>query len=156
MKALALLASVIVTLTGCNCQKTATEKNDMTANTTVQERAIPTLEYEANTRGFYRKITISDKKAWVIPTRDAQAVEVAITEADWKELTGLYQSVDQENLPNLKDPTQKRFYDGAPIAHFRILTQDKTFETVAFDGGYPPAEIERIVNKIIAIGDKVE
>ena len=156
MKAITFLASIVLTLTGCNCQKTAAEKNEMSANTTVQEKKIPTLEYEANTRGYYRKITVSDHKAWVVPTRDAQAVEVVINEADWQELTGLYQSVDNENLPNLKDPTQKRFYDGAPIAHFRIITQDKTLETVAFDGGYPPAEIEKIVNKIIAIGDKVE
>lgn len=157
MKAITVIALVLVVMGSCNCQKTAAEKNELAAKTvTMQEKAIPTLEYEANTRGFYRKITIADKKAWVIPVRDGKAIEIAISDADWKELTALYQTVDHENLANLKDPTQKRFYDGAPIANFRVITQDKTYESVTFDGGYPPAEIEKIVTKVIAIGDKAE
>jgi hypothetical protein len=146
----------VVTLTSCNCQKTAAEKSDLAAKTTMQEKAIPTLEYEANTRGFYRKITIADKKAWVVPVRDGKAVERSISEADWNELVTLYASVNKEGLKDLKAPTEKRFYDGAPIAHFRVITKERTYESAEFDGGYPPVEIKNIVTKIIALGGKVE
>lgn len=156
MKLITLLTLTVVTLTSCNCQKTAAEKSDLAAKTTMQEKAIPTLEYEANTRGFYRKITIADKKVRVIPVRYGKAVEIAITDADWNELTALFQTVNKEGLAHLKAPTEKRFYDGAPIAHFRVITNEQTYESAEFDGGYPPAEIRNIVTKIIAIGDKVE
>lgn len=156
MKLITLLTLTVVTLTSCNCQKTAAEKSDLAAKTTMQEKAIPTLEYEANTRGFYRKITIADKKAWVVPVRDGKAVELSISEADWNELVTLYASVKKEGLKDLKAPTEKRFYDGAPMANFSVITKEMTYRSSTFDGGYPPAEIEKIVTKIIAIGDKVE
>lgn len=156
MKLITLLTLTVVTLTSCNCQKTAAEKSDLAAKTTMQEKAIPTLEYEANTRGYYRKITVSDKKAWVVPERNGKALERNISDADWNELVALYQSVNKEGLKDLKAPTEKRFYDGAPMANFRVITKEMTYQSATFDGGYPPAEIEKIVNKIIAIGDKAE
>ena len=60
------------------------------------------------------------------------------------------------NLKLLKDPTQKRFYDGATIAKFRLVENEEIFETKDFDGGYPPKEIEQIVNKILEIAAKVK
>ncbi len=47
MKLITLLTLTVVALTSCNCQKTAAEKSDLAAKTTMQEKAIPTLEYEA-------------------------------------------------------------------------------------------------------------
>lgn len=157
MKLVTLFTSVIITLSSCNCQKTAAEKSELAAKTDdAQQTTLPTLEYEANTRGFFRKITITDKKARVVSVRDGKAVEVAISDKDWNELTSLYQSVKKEGLKDLKAPTEKRFYDGAPMANFRVITKEAAFESATFDGGFPPVEIEKIVNKIIAIGDKVK
>jgi hypothetical protein len=61
-----------------------------------------------------------------------------------------------EELPKLKYPTQKRFYDGAAIANLKIRYQDKDYETVDFDHGFPPAEIEKIVNKIVSLAKTEE
>jgi hypothetical protein len=61
-----------------------------------------------------------------------------------------------EAFPTLKDPTQKRFYDGAAIADLKVRYQDKNYETVNFDHGFPPAEIENLVNKIVALADEKE
>lgn len=157
MKAITVVAFVIVTLTSCNCQKTTAGNYEFNAMTeTEQQKTIPTLEYEANTRGFYRKITVADKKAWVVPVRDGKAVEIAVSDQDWNELIALFQNVNKEGLANLKAPSEKRFYDGAPMANFRVITKEMTYQSATFDGGFPPADIEGIVNKIIAIGDKVE
>jgi restriction endonuclease len=156
MKALTLLAAMAITFTSCNCQKKAIEKNNEATESTMKQEAMPTLEYEANTRGFFRKITVVNQMVSVINVRDGKATETKISDADWKELTALYKSVNKEGLSGLKAPSEKRFYDGAPIANFRVITKENTFESAPFDGGFPPAEIEKIVNKLIAIADKQE
>ena len=76
---------------------------------------------------------------------------MAISDSDWKDLVAEFQKIKLEEVPNLKDPTQKRFYDGAAIANLKIRYQDKNYETVAFDHGMPPAAIENFVNKIVSL-----
>lgn len=161
MKAITLLAAMTITLASCNCQKKATEQTNLTAvepnnsqTAMNQESALPVLEYEANTRGFFRKITVDNKTIAVINVRDGKPTTTNISDADWNELVTLYKSVNKDGLATLKAPSEKRFYDGAPIANFRVVSKEKTFESAAFDGGNPPAEIEKIVNKLIAIADK--
>lgn len=154
MKAITLLATMTVTFASCNCQKTTVEKNNLTSETTMKQEAMPTLEYEANTRGFFRKITVDNKTIAVINVRDGKPTTSKISDADWNELVALYKSVNKEGLAALKAPSEKRFYDGAAIGSFRVITKDTTFESSSFDAGNPPAEIEKIVNKLIAIADK--
>lgn len=161
MKAITLLAAMTITLASCNCQKKATETTNLTAvepnnsqTTMNQESVLPVLEYEANTRGFFRKITVDNKTIAVINVRDGKPTTSKISDADWNELVTLYKSVNKEGLAALKAPSDKRFYDGAPMANFRAITKEATFESATFDGGNPPTEIEKIVNKLIAIADK--
>ena len=52
--------------------------------------------------------------------------------------------IDLENLPNLKAPTEKRFYDGAAIANLNIIYKGKKYQTSNFDHGFPPMEIKRL------------
>jgi hypothetical protein len=61
-----------------------------------------------------------------------------------------------EKLPTLKDSTQKRFYDGAAIANLKVRYQDKNYETTDFDHEFPPAEIEKLVNKIVSLAKEKE
>jgi len=64
---------------------------------------------------------------------------------------GYFQQVNLKDLASLKDPTQKRFYDGAAVAHLKVRYQKTDYETVDFDHGNPPAAIEKLVTKLIAI-----
>lgn len=116
------------------------------------------IQYTADTRGFHLKIIIINQKATISQGRgtDNPSEEVAISDADWKELVSEFQKVNLEEVPNLKDPTQKRFYDGAAIANLKIRYQDKNYETVAFDHGFPPAAIEKLVNKIVSLAIEKE
>ncbi|MCG2610439.1 hypothetical protein LZZ90_02820 [Flavobacterium sp. SM15] len=155
MKAITVLASMVVVFSSCNCQKTAAEQPKATPEKEmVTQQTIPTLEYEESTRGFFRSITVVNQTVAVISVRNGEAKTTKISDTDWKELTALYQKVNNENLAGLKAPTEKRFYDGAPIARLRVMTKEKEFESAPFDGGFPPAEIEQIINKLIAIADK--
>jgi len=108
------------------------------------------LEYTANTRGFYQKITIQDQLVSVSKDRNNNDKPVAtkISDKDWKELVGYFETMDLDSLPALKAPTQKRFHDGAAIADLKVTYNDKTYQTESFDHGYPPVVIKKLVDKI--------
>ena len=108
------------------------------------------LEYTANTRGFYQKITIQDQMVSVSKDRNNNDKPVAtkISDKDWKELVGYFQAIELDSLATLKAPTQKRFYDGAAIANLKVTHKDKVYETADFDHGYPPETVKKLVAKI--------
>jgi hypothetical protein len=108
------------------------------------------LEYTANTRGFYQKITVQNQMVTVSKDRSGNDNPVAtkISEKDWKELVGYFETMDLDSLPALKAPTEKRFHDGAAIADLKVTYKDKTYQTESFDHGYPPEAIKKLVVKI--------
>lgn len=137
------ISFVLLTLfLGKSCTNQA--QNDI-ANSVVQ--------YTADTRGYHLKIIIVNQKATISQGKgtDNPSEVVAISDSDWKDLVAEFQKIKLEEVPNLKDPTQKRFYDGAAIANLKIRYQDKNYETVAFDHETPPAAIEKFVNKIVSL-----
>ena len=75
-------------------------------------------------------------------------VTTKISEKDWNELIGYFEAINLDSLPTLKAPTEKRFYDGAAIADLKVTYKDKTYQTEAFDHGYPPEAIKKLVDKI--------
>lgn len=137
MKAFTLLLLTIFLGKGC----TEEAKMDM-ANTII--------EYTANTRGYYKKITIQNKEVFVSRERGSaeRGTPTPISDADWKELVGYFKEVDLENLQTYKDPTQRRFYDGAPMADLKVKYKEKEYQSATFDHGFPPVQIEKLINKI--------
>lgn len=136
MRILSLLLLTIFIGTSCSSQKNA----DMTKTQ---------LEYTAVSRGIYKKIIVQNKTATVTNGRNAEAVEVKIDEAKWKQIAAEFSKINLENIPNLKAPTEKRFYDGAAIGNLKVTQNQKTYETKGFDNGFPPKEIEKLVNLLV-------
>jgi hypothetical protein len=114
------------------------------------------IQYVADTRGFHLKIIIANQMATISQGRstDNPTEQIKISDSDWKELVEDFGKINLEKLPELKDPTQKRLYDGAAIASLKVRYQDKNYETVNFDHGFPPADIEKLVNKIVSLSSK--
>lgn len=108
------------------------------------------VEYTATNRGFFQKITVKNQEVFVTKDRNSAEIGTAtkISDADWKELVTDFKDINLEEIPNLKSPTEKRFYDGAAIANLNITFNDKTYKSQSFDHGFPPAEIEKLVKKI--------
>jgi hypothetical protein len=108
------------------------------------------IEYVAGSRGFYQKIII-EKQMVRFSSKRAEKEKIIpfkISNSDWKELVSFFKTIELDSLGKLKAPTEKRFYDGAAIASLKIIYKDKAYETKAFDHGFPPKEIEKLVNKI--------
>ena len=145
MKAIIMILLTIFLGKSCNNET----QNDLT-NTVIQ--------YTANTRGFYQKVVIINQKATISRDRNETAPkeEISISDADWAALVTAFAKINLEEVPKLKDPTQKRFYDGAAIANLKIRYQDKDYETTDLDHGFPPVAIEKLVNKIVAIAKEKE
>ena len=139
MRILSLLSVLLFVLGSCNSQKNG-------VGTSFEMKDIE-IQYEANTRGFYNKLVL--KNATISSTNDRDGKENPIvqnvSEVDWNALIQELNKVDLENLPNLKAPTEKRFYDGAAIANLKITYKGKIYQTTDFDHGFPPMQIKRVV-----------
>lgn len=107
------------------------------------------IEYSALSRGLYKKILVQNKSVSVTNDRDTEAVESKIDAAKWNKIVAEFEKINLDNIPKLKAPTEKRFYDGAAIANLKVTTNGKTYETKGFDNGSPPKEIEKLVNLLV-------
>lgn len=137
MRLLSLLLLTIFIGTSCSSQKTS----DMTSTQ---------MEYSAMSRGLYKKIVVQNKTVSVTNGRNTEAIESKIDDAKWKQIVAEFSKINLESIPTLKGPTEKRFYDGAAIGNLKITQNQKIYETPGFDNGYPPKEIEKLVNLLIS------
>lgn len=136
MRILSLLLLTLFIATGCCSQK----KTDMTS---------AQIEYSAMSRGYFKKIVVQNKTVSVTNGRDQQPVENKIEDAKWNKITAEFAKVNLDKLSTLKAPTDKRTYDGAAIGNLKITQNGKTYETPGFDNGFPPKEIEKLVNLLV-------
>jgi hypothetical protein len=143
MKILSLLFLTIFLGNGCDGVK-------------AQEIETAVIEYTANTRGFYQKITVKNQMLTVSKDRDGKdkPAPKKLSDADWKELVACFTTVKLDSLSKLKAPSEKRFHDGAAIAKLKITIKEKSYETTSFDHGFPPKEIKKFVNTISSLAKK--
>ena len=163
MKAITILATIAITITSCNCQKKTTDSNVVGTNSAVKEAVInnktqstvPTIYYEATTRGFFLALKVEHQMLYISKERDFKEYleRIAISDADWNEISTLANAVDLEKVKDLKWPTEKRYYDGA--AHANIIFESKGVKYPAngFDHGFPPAEVEKLVNILTKLAE---
>ena len=138
MKAILILAVSLLYVRGC------------TNNQSKNSQSSAMIEYEYYSRGGYRKIIVSNQLLVVYDKQGAEkpSAEKPLSNLVWQTLVKQVTALNLDAIATYKDPTQKRFYDGAPIAVFTIKNQGKEYKTNAFDHGDPPIEIKELVNKI--------
>jgi hypothetical protein len=136
MRIVSLLLLTVFIVSGCSSQK----KTDMTTTE---------IEYSAVSRGLYKKILVQNESVSVTNGRNDEAVKTKIEASKWNKIVAEFEKVNLESIPDLKAPTEKRFYDGAAIGNLKITSNGKTYETKGFDNGFPPKEIEKLVNLLV-------
>ena len=114
------------------------------------------VEYSEASRGSYKLITINKKMVSVINQRNTKPTNKTCNEEDWTNLMEALKTIEIKNIPNLKAPTEARFYDGAAIANLKIIYNDTTYESQSFDHGSPPKQIEPLVKVILSISENIE
>ena len=158
-------------LTGsCNSQKQATTNSNESNAAPVAEKQIMTdkqkavgqnydvaVIYEARSRGFAKYAYISKAKVTLSEDRSLQKMDDYACDAkDWEDIEQLLDAIDRKTFQSLKAPTDKRLYDGAASTTLSIKQGDVVYMTPTFDEGFPPKEIEKLVNKVLAIAEKVK
>jgi len=144
MKKFLILSTLILTLFACSGSKSYTNEN------------VPTIFYEANTRGFFLALKVENQVLYTSSDRDFKEYsnKIQISDTDWKEISELAKAVDLEKVRDLKWPTEKRYYDGAAFANIIFESKEIKYPANGFDHGFPPAEIEKLVTKITKLAEK--
>lgn len=171
MKYLVSVIAVMMLTGSCKSQKLATSNEDKetneasiskqelnvdnTKNTSEQEGL--SFIYEASSRGSMKYISISKNTINLSNDRTLQRMEsYSLASEDWMSLKSMADNINLKSLGDLKAPTDKRLYDGAPHAMLTIIYGNVKHKTSTFDDGFPPAEIEALVNKMLALAEKVK
>jgi len=130
----------------------STSKNDIIKD--IYDKTI--ITYKALSRGTFEYVQVSKSKVITTTDRNLKIMDPHTCEAkDWDEISKLLKAVDVEHLDQLKAPTGKRLFDGAAHATLSITKGDVEIMTPSFDHGFPPKEIEALVNKVLSIKEKV-
>lgn len=153
MKAISILTASFLMFFGCDGQKQIVNSSSSETKTIIAPEPL-TMEYESTTRGSYLRATVINKTISVIKTREMVALTSNLSDAEWNTILDLYNNLNLKSLESLKAPSEARFYDGAPIAHFKVTLGTTTYQTTDFDGGNPPEQVRKIVEKIIALAEK--
>ncbi|WP_417355933.1 hypothetical protein [Flavobacterium sp.] len=112
------------------------------------------FEYEAITRGSYKKVIVKQDTVITIKDRDLKDVVTAgLKNGEWNSLLKSLERVNLEGLNDIKAPSVKHQVDAAPIANLKVIRGDKTYQSKSFDHGNPPQEIKDVVDKIMAASD---
>ena len=143
-----LLGMILLFFVGCKPTKTDVNNH--------QNKDIPVIKYEANARNLFLNIKVENQVLFVSRSRDAKDYQekITISEDDWKEIVMLIKTVDLAKVKDLKWPTEKRFYDGAAHANVTFISNGVEYPANGFDHGFPPVEIEKLVNKILKLTEK--
>lgn len=164
MKAITFLATLIITITGCNCQKNTVHSNGLTQegisnnnqSEAMMQNNIPVIKYQAMARNISLNVKVENQVLYVSRVRDFKDYEekTKISDADWQEISTLAKAVDLSKVKDMKWPTEKRFYDGAPHANITFISDGVEYPANGFDHEFPPVEIEKLVNIIVKLTEK--
>jgi hypothetical protein len=167
MKAVALVFLSIFMALSCQCKKQIVTpppvveeaNNEVTPKMTLLQENKQTsdmVQYEALSRGFFKRITFQNDVVTISSDRNNpdKGKLIQLSPQDVLEINKLLKAINPEVLPNLKWPTEMRYYDGAAHANLIITSKGITYTGAGFDHGHPPAEIEKLVKKLISFSEK--
>ena len=123
----------------------------MSINTCSQENI--SLNYLAQSRGFYLKIEVQNNDLKVISEREAEPKTKELSNETLKDIEKLIANVSFDDV-HLSDDSRSSF-DAAAMAEFRCTFNNETHE-YAFDHGSPPEELKQLIEKIIVLAESLE
>lgn len=143
-KILSLLIITVLVATGCS----ATRQSELQ-----KKSAGLAFEYEATTRGAYKKVIVTPDSITTVKDRDMKDVVARkLKPKEWKQLAAAYDQIKSVTaIGDLKAPSNKSTYDGAMMANLKIIVAGQQNTSSTFDHGNPPAEIKALTDKIIEL-----
>ena len=163
MKFLFGLLTLLVLNKECDNKNTATTTNTDTTEQTQRmansdiSQDVMTITYEANTRGFYEKVWITQEAINTTTSRNQKSeLHKACPKADWDELMRLVSEINIADLASLEAPSKAFQYDGAAMATLKVTQGDTVYTTPLFDHGNPPKTIAKVVKKVLSLNEMIK
>jgi hypothetical protein len=165
MKIIFSLFALMMVTESCNSTKEATSNSQESESVVASRPSKETVEsndknyhdktavtYKATSRGYFTYVQVSENEIQVSSDRALMKIDsYTIKENDWLEVNKLIKAINLETFQKLEAPTDKRLFDGAPHTTLSLIKGDVVYITPTFDEGHPPAEIEKLVNKVLSI-----
>lgn len=115
------------------------------------------IEYTTFTRGSFMLITVNHETIKKTTDRNLKSfTSKKCQQKEWNTILEYSEAIEWKQLPDLKAPTGKRLYDGAPHASLKITYKDQVYKSSSFDHGAPPEEIKSLVAYIVSLAETVE
>jgi heat shock protein HslJ len=109
------------------------------------------IEYTAMSRGLFNQYIFENGKLSIQKNRATTPTVKTCTTKETNNLLEQVKALDLEEIPTLKAPTEKRFYDGAAIAILKITYNGETYQTPEFDNGEPNKYIASLVSTFMTL-----
>lgn len=152
MKLLFSLLALILTTKECenkNAFRDANKTEIVNSDKISQQQKDYIIEYSAISRGVFNEFIIKNNTISVQKDRNSKPVVTELNKEMREDLMNKLDEIDITLLPELKAPTEKRFFDGAAHATLKITLDGKIYSTASFDHGFPPKEIKELCDKIV-------
>jgi heat shock protein HslJ len=120
-----------------------------------QDKSV-SIEYTASSRGSYQQIIINETEISKSKKRGKNPIYKVYDSSKWRTLQQILDSIQLDNIPNLKAPSKDFQFDGAPIAKLKITSNGKTYETPPFDHGNPPKDLSELIKGVLTISEMIE
>ena len=149
MKKSILLFALFSMIVSCKSMR-----NKEKANVLNTENKNIVFEYEASTRGSFKKVIVKEDAILTTFERDGSKFSTQKMSKDtWKQLMTLVNKIELEKMKSLKSPSNERATDRVPSGKLTIINQEKTFFSDFFDHGNPPPKIAALTNMIVDLAD---
>ncbi len=152
MKLLFTLLALILTTKECenkNAVRDANKTEIVNSDKISQQQKDYIIEYSAISRGIFNEVIINKTGMTVQKDRNSKQVVTELSQEMREDIMNKLDGIDITLLPELKAPTEKRFFDGAAHATLKITIDGKTYSTSSFDHGFPPEELKTLCDIIV-------
>ncbi|KAB1069840.1 hypothetical protein F6U93_03245 [Tamlana haliotis] len=158
MKLISILLCCLMGVKSCGTVNHSNSNDSIVeseASETPSETLI-TFEYTTTTRGSYHKIRVIKNMIVISKKRGKPGTPIVLEPSEWKKLLSLLDSIPLDEIKTLEAPSKDFAFDGAAKATLKITSNEKTFETPAFDHGNPPQTIAPLVKELLSISENIE
>lgn len=148
MKTTIPLLILFLVLSNNNCSSQQKERINKNNSTKIQKtKKIEKIEVTEQTRGTNRVITFTPNSK--IVSLNGNATTSALSSGEWENIVTQSSIIDLSKISSLEAPSTNRFSDRALSSHISITADGKTYQSVTFDAGAPPKELESLYKALM-------
>ena len=114
------------------------------------------IEYSSLSRGASKLIKVNNYGISIISSRQPKPISKIYNKGEWSKLLELVNDINLDSLSSLEPPSKNHQFDGASMAHLKIIFKNKVYKTQTFDHGNPNDLLKPLVKEILSLAKNIE